>query len=104
MYKSSFYCNRQWLEVSAQLHASDALPPLSIIHRRLGEPQNRSGRRGKQKFLDPTGTYLSVIFRCKIITWRHSLFPCLQANSDIILHSKAVASSFSCSPPEIKQK
>jgi hypothetical protein len=43
-----------------QLHAKAALPPwkapLYPLDRRLGELQNRCGRRGKQKILDPTGT------------------------------------------------
>jgi hypothetical protein len=30
--------------------------PRDLLDRRLGGPQNRSGRRGEMKILDPTGT------------------------------------------------
>jgi hypothetical protein len=30
--------------------------PQYLFDRRLGEPQSRSGRRGQEKILDPTGT------------------------------------------------
>jgi hypothetical protein len=34
--------------------------PLYLLDRRLGGPQNRSGRRGEEKILDPTGTRAST--------------------------------------------
>jgi hypothetical protein len=48
--------------VSGQLHTSAALPPGSPRYpfdRRLGGPQSRSGRRGEDKILDPSGTFNS---------------------------------------------
>jgi hypothetical protein len=49
------------MEVSGQLNAPAALPPGKVpprypLDRRLGGPQSRSGRRGEEKILDPTGT------------------------------------------------
>jgi hypothetical protein len=47
--------------MSGQLHAPAALPPGGkrprySLDRGLGGPQSRSGRRGEEKILDPTGT------------------------------------------------
>jgi hypothetical protein len=46
--------------VTGQLHATAALPPGKSprypLDRKLGGPQNRSGRRGEEKILEPTGT------------------------------------------------
>jgi hypothetical protein len=48
------------LEVSGLLHAPAALPPRKKspypLDRRLSGPQSQSGRRGKEKILDPNGT------------------------------------------------
>jgi hypothetical protein len=48
------------MEVSGQLHAPAALPPGKEpwypVDRRLGRPQNLSGRHGEEKNLAPTGT------------------------------------------------
>jgi hypothetical protein len=45
------------MEVGGQLHAPAALPtgkePLVPINRRLGGPQNRSGRGGEEKNSQP---------------------------------------------------
>jgi hypothetical protein len=46
--------------VSDQLHAPDVLPtgkePPYPLDRRLSGPQSRSGRRGEERILNPTGT------------------------------------------------
>jgi hypothetical protein len=46
--------------VSDQFHAPATLPreksPRYPLDRKLGGPQSRSGRRGEEKNLDPTGT------------------------------------------------
>jgi hypothetical protein len=48
IYRSTFSWPRRKLEVSSQLHGPRPLYPLD---RRLGEPQNRSGRNGEEKIL-----------------------------------------------------
>jgi hypothetical protein len=48
------------MEVSGQFHGPAALPRGESrryqLDRRLGGPQSRSGRRGEEKILEPTGT------------------------------------------------
>jgi hypothetical protein len=50
--------------MGGQLHAPAALPPGKeprfSLDRRLGGPQNRSGRLGEEKILDPTGTLTPI--------------------------------------------
>jgi hypothetical protein len=60
MYRSIISCPRHQLEVSGQVDAPAALPPGKEpwypLDRRLGGPQSRSGQRGEEQILDPTGT------------------------------------------------
>jgi hypothetical protein len=53
---------RRWKEVGGQRHAPASLPPGKTrypLYRRLGEPQNRSGR--VQKILPPPGLNLQTV-------------------------------------------
>jgi hypothetical protein len=62
MYRSHFSWYRHYLDVSGQVHAPPALPrgkSLRYPLNRLGGPQSRSGRRGEERILDPTGTRIS---------------------------------------------
>jgi hypothetical protein len=76
--------------VSGQLHAPVALPqekdpppPRYSLDRRLGGPQSRSGRRGEEKILEPTGTRNSdpsvvqpvVSHYTDYVSWRHKKSP-----------------------------
>jgi hypothetical protein len=49
--------------VSGQLHAPAALPPEKEPPVPIGGPQSRSGRRGEEKILDPTGFELQPLGR-----------------------------------------
>jgi hypothetical protein len=53
------------MDVSGQLHASDALPqgkePQYVLGMRLSEPQSRSGRCGGEKILTLAGNRTRVI-------------------------------------------
>jgi hypothetical protein len=57
MYRSTFSWPRHLLEVNGQLHAPAALlwrkSPRFPLDKRLGGPQNRSGRRREEKILAP---------------------------------------------------
>jgi hypothetical protein len=63
MYRSTFCLSQHKLEVSGQLHAPAALPrgksPPYPLDRRVGGPNDRSGRHGEVKILAPTGTRTS---------------------------------------------
>jgi hypothetical protein len=59
VYRSKFSLSQHLLEVSGQLYVPAALPPgkePEPMDRSLGGPQSRSGRRGEEKIIDPTGT------------------------------------------------
>jgi hypothetical protein len=61
MYGSTFFCPLHWLEVSCQLNDPAAgKEPRYPLDRSLGLPQDRSGRFGDVKILDPTGTRISI--------------------------------------------
>jgi hypothetical protein len=59
MYRSTFSWSWHKLEVSGQLHAPTALPPVPI-YRRLGGPQSRSGRYGEVKIVTLSGLELPL--------------------------------------------
>jgi hypothetical protein len=52
--------DRNWLELSYQLHAPATLlpekEPPNPLDKKLGKPHSRSGRRGEEKILEPNGT------------------------------------------------
>jgi hypothetical protein len=57
MYRSTYFWPRHWMEESDQLHDPTTLPPgkmpLDPLDRRMGGPENWSGRHGGEKNLPP---------------------------------------------------